>query len=150
MSFTDCLDRIKYDLDHGTALQSFITANFERNLQVRLAYKDREEINKAELPIILITRPEKVPKGLENTIGAFQDHTVVMYIGFHCNDHSQGQRLLIQFEEQVEAAIMRDMTLNGYAICVIPGPSRNDQGANHPEYFIVKTFTVSQEVLWQP
>jgi hypothetical protein len=147
MSFVDALARIVDILLADAALTDFITQNFDRPLSVRIAYKNREEINTSELPITLITRPEKTGEA-EDTVNGFYQHIVLFYIGFHCDDHEQGQLLLIKFEEFIEAALMKNMDLGGLVTAITPGPSRNDQGMNHPEYFIVKAMTVSQEVTW--
>jgi hypothetical protein len=147
MSFVDALQELKRILENDAALLAFLAANFERPLTVRLVYKNKEEIQLGELPIILITRPEKTGEA-DNTVEGFYDNIVLLYLGFHCDDTEQGQLLLIQFEEFVESAIMRNMTLSDLVSFTKPGPSRNDQGMNHPQYFIVKSMTVSQEVTW--
>jgi hypothetical protein len=148
MSFISTLAKIKQIIDEDENLQAFVSGNFDRPLSVRITYKERLEINKSELPVIIMTRPEKALNELNGTVGAFQNHTVLMYIGFHCHNQLTGQIMLIQFEELVEAAIMKNQNAEGVNVNFTPGPSRNDQGANHPEYFLVKSLTAEEEIRW--
>ncbi len=140
MSFTAALTALKGVLETDTALTAFVAANFPRALSVRLAYRNREELNVGDLPAVIITRP-RVTKQFRTGVRD-GDHTVMLYLVFHQDDNDKGPLQLIQFEELIDDAITANNTLSGTAINATPGESVNDEGKNHPTYCIVSELTI--------
>ena len=141
MGFFDALSALKQLLATDPALSSFVADNFPRPLSVKLAYKNREELNVGDLPAIIITRP-RVSKQI-NTNGVLDsDNTVMLYLVFHQDNHEKGQELLIAFDELLDDAISANPTLNGTATDAIPMESVNDEGKFHPTYCIVSELKI--------
>ena len=146
-SFVDALDTIKTALETSGALHAAIDAPAGKSLQVRLAYRRREEIPMGDLPVCLITRPSVEGQAENNVAGEYQ-HTVLLYVGFYCEDRDLGARKLIQVDEAVEKALLTDQTLGGSVDFIAPSSSQNDEGKNHPVYFLVKSFVVHKETVY--
>lgn len=133
-SFTTVIDNIVTTLQNDSALSAFCVAKWGKALTVKKVYKKRVEINLNELPIILVTRPS-VEK--EFLIGARDaDHIVRLYAGFHQTDREKAQEEVIEFEEKIDDALLVDHTRGGTATNTNPKSSVNDEGENHPAYFM--------------
>jgi len=135
MSFTAVTDDIKITLESDAALNAFCTSRWGRSLTVKKAFRQRTEINMSEFPIALITRPEVEKRFL---IGARDaTHTVRIYVGFKQTDPEAAQDDLVVLEELIDDALLADHTRGGTAMSTDPQASANDEGLNHPIYFMV-------------
>lgn len=139
-SVFDALKALKNTLETDPALSSFAMHDFYRELSVRLAYRNRDELNVGDLPVIIITRPRVTKQFRTGVVDG--DHTVMMYMVFTQEDREKATEELITFEELVDDAIRSNNTLNGTAINVTPVESVNDEGKNHPIYCIVTELTI--------
>jgi hypothetical protein len=143
MSFASVTDNIKTTLENDTDLSEWVETVFPgKTLQVFKAFRNRQEINVADLPVCMITRPAR--RAADAPIGNQQwwESTVLIYLGFYCEDRSDTQDTLIAFEELVEAALAKDRSCGGHAQRAVYESSENDGGAYHPHYFTVMQFTV--------
>ncbi len=142
MSFTAVTDNIKTTLTADTTLKAWITSRFPgKTLKAIKSFRNRQEINVADLPIVMITRPAR--KYVQGTIGSQRrESTVVLYLGFYSENRETAQDILTEFEEQVEAALYRDRRRGGTADSTDYDASENDSGAYHPHYFTVMQFTL--------
>lgn len=134
-SFVLPYNNIVTTLQNNSALSTFCNDKWGKALTVKKVYKKRIEINLDELPIILVTRPS-VEK--EFLIGARDaDHIVRLYCGFNQADREKAQEEIVEFEEKIDDALMVDHTRDGTATNTNPKSSVNDEGENHPSYFIL-------------
>lgn len=140
MSFTAALQALKQVLETDLSLTAFVAANFPRPLSVRLAYRNREELNVGDLPAVIITRPRVTKQSRTGVRDG--DHTVMLYVVFHQDNQEQGALQLIAFDELLDDAILNNNTLNGTVINATPGESVNDEGKHHPTYCIVSELTI--------
>ena len=145
MSFTTVLDYLAAQLAADTRIASLFPGSAVTCVR---RFKQRAEIVGADLPLIMITRPTATAKA-ETYIGGFKDHAVYLYCGFVSEDRDEAQNLLIQWEEAIDACIMKDPTLGSRVVFVDPGQCLSDEGKYHPVYFFVKELKISAEVTWQ-
>lgn len=139
-------DNIRDTLLADPDLAAWIAATFPgKSLQVRLSFKRRTEINTADLPLVMITRPRR--ERAEGTVGRRRyDTTLLLYAGFHFDGpREEGPELLQRFEELIEDALLKDIRRGGAAVDTEWDDSSNDEGANHPVYFSVSQFTITTE-----
>ena len=134
-SFTTVIANIVTTLQTDANLASFCSSKWGKALTVKKVFRKRAEINLSELPIILITRPYLDKEFLVGVKNA--DNIVRLYCGFHQTDREKALDETIEFEEKIDDALMVDHTRNGTAIDTNPQPSVNDEGENHPAYFMV-------------
>lgn len=146
MSIKDATDNIKTVLAQDATLNAWIASTFPgKTLKVRKAFKRRQEVNAADLPLIMITVPTRRHKS-ETAGSRIFEHTVTVYAGLcHNGDRELSPDLVEQFEALVEKAIMRDATRDGYALNTHFSESSNDEGAFHPNYFSALEFLVFTE-----
>lgn len=144
-SFADALTAIKAVLETDPAITAYVAVNFPRPLSVKLAYRNREELNVGDLPAVIVTRP-RVTKQFRTGVKD-GDHTVMLYLVFHQENQEQGALQLVTFEELIDDAITSNNTLNGTVINATPGESVNDEGKHHPTYCIVSELTIQHRRL---
>lgn len=140
MSFSGALQKLKDILDADTDLQAYVAANFPRPLTVRFAYKNRAELSAADLPVVILTRPN-VKKRFQTGVRD-GDHTVLMYTVFQQDDRDLGPLQLIELEEKIDDAITADVTLGSTVISALPEASANDEGKNHPVYCMILSLDI--------
>lgn len=148
MSFVDVINQIIATLQNDAALTAFCQANAGKALTVKKGFRDLTEIAPADMPLVRITRPQVQGQAQSNVSGDY-GHTVRLYLAWYCDDAAASPDLLIQFEEAVETALMKNPTLNNLADFISPSQSNNDEGKAHPRYFIKKDFAVQKETVWQ-
>lgn len=139
-SFNAILDRLKSDLAANSDIAAYCEEKWGRPLTVRRVFRNRTEIALAELPIILITAPQKVPGRFMNDLME-SVHTVRLYCGFQQPDREKAQEELAGFEEAVEDAILsykKNAIFPTGVEDIRPGESVNDEGRRPPVYFFVK------------
>jgi hypothetical protein len=141
MSFVDTLNNLKTTLESNANLQAFCQEKWGKALTVKKVFKQRSEVLIGELPIVLITRPERrSEEGLvrrkDNT------HTVRLYAGFHQPDREKALDETIGLEEAIDNAVMADNLLGGTAAGTSFTSSQNDEGLFHPVYFQVIDFDI--------
>jgi len=146
MSLKPVTDNIKATLLADTALADWITTTFPgKALKVIKAYKKRQEINPADLPLIMITAPKRTRA--EGPIGSRRyDSTLMIYAGFHFDGNREtAPDMVEEFESLIEDALLKDFRRGGTAIDTDFEDSANDEGAAHPDYFSVLQFTISTQ-----
>lgn len=144
------MDKIVATLIADTELNAYATANLGRAFtaaNVRKVFKARPDILVGDLPLIMITRPGNTGQA-DSQFGGTYEHTVRVYCGFLVNDRYKAQDILIDLEEAIENAFMVDSSLGGLVDFVSPAASENDEGYNHPQYWIVKEFKILKETNW--
>lgn len=141
MSFVTILRQIKNRLENDVDLQLFCQGSFGKNPTVGLKFRKRQEIKLQELPVIFITRPSR-SRGRDGD--QLNDHRVSIYAGFLQNDAEQGLLDLVYFEEAIIAAIESDTTLEDMTEGVSDQDSLNDEGSNHPAYFLSIDFEIKK------
>ncbi len=140
-SFNVAIAAFITSLQTNAGLIAFVTANWPgKTLTVKQVFKPRTEVHPAELPLIMITRPELNPSYNENTVEG--GHTLMLYYGFQQDDRQLGAQLAITFEEALRDALLADPGNTGTTENVTPGKAVNDEGRNHPHYFGVMTVDV--------
>lgn len=140
MSFNDTLDSLKETFCVSASLDAFSQTKWARSVTVKRVFRNRTEIAVSELPIILITAPQKIPGRFMNDLMDSQ-HGVLLYCGFHQPDREKAQEELIEFEELVEDAILTYRKTHRFPTGVDdirPGEAANDEGRKPPVYFFVK------------
>jgi len=140
-TFKSVLENIQTTLREDSALIAFCTSKWNKSLKVESVYAERTEIQLSDLPIVLITRPsvEKVFK----TRVRDSVHTVRLYCGFQQKDKLEAMSDLIELEELIDDALLKDHTRGGNAMDTNPGESINDEGKYHPVYFLAMNITVN-------
>lgn len=132
-------------LNDDVALKEYAQNHWGKALSVRITYRNRTEISLTDLPVVLITRPEVRPTDL---VGSRKmEHRVRLYCGFHQRDPEKAALEMVEFEDLLEDAVMKNRRQGGHARYTAPAESANDEGRNHPSYFIVKDFLVGTEKL---
>lgn len=142
-SFTNIITNIVTTLKNDTALSSFCNEKWDKSLTVLPVYKNRVEINKSDLPVILITRPTNKKSFIVG--GRSYEHTVRLYCGFHQTDRSKALNEIIGFDEAIETALLADRNRGGYAIDTDPQDTANDEGPIHESYFLVMDVIILTE-----
>lgn len=139
--FIDVIDNLITTLQNDAALASFCQTEWGKTLSVIKAYRQRQEINLSELPLILITRPAVIK---QFRIGARDGaHTVRLYAGFHQPDKLKALNEFVEFEEKLDDALLSaDPNILG-AISISPTASQNDEGEFHPVYFTVMDIEIN-------
>lgn len=143
-TFNDVLDRVKTLIENDSVLAAFCTEKWGRAPSASVRFRSRREIGFAELPLILITRPQ-VTNRERVRHGRSGRHTVRLYAGFMQKDPELGAAELVEFEEKIEDALTRDNPFSDLALEAAVGDSINDEGAQPPAYFTV----MHLEVLFQ-
>lgn len=146
MSAVNATDNIKSVLSSDPQLLAWIAEHFPgKTLKVIRAYKRRQEINTADLPLVMITRPTRTR--IDGPIGRRRyNSSVLIYAGFQFDGKREdGPDLLDQFDELIEDALLKDIRRGGFAVDTEWDDSSNDEGANHPVYFSVSQFTITIE-----
>lgn len=134
-SFVTVYNNIITTLQNDSALAAFCDAKWGKMLTVLKVFKKRVEVNLADLPVILVTRPNIDKEFLINARDA--DNIVRLYAGFHQTDREKAMEEMIEFEEKIDDALMVDHTRGGNAKSTNPKTSANDEGEFHPVYFMV-------------
>jgi len=147
-SFKAVMENLRIVLENAAQLQAYAQSKWSKNIEVLTIFKPRTEISLDDLPVILITRPI-VEVEQENNIAYERKNTVKLYIGFKEEDRLLAQAEIIEIEELIEKALVQDPTLAGMVDHISPGNSVNDEGYNHPSYFIVKEFLILKEDTWR-
>ena len=139
-SFNDAITVLMTKLQEDGTLQAFCQDKWKRKITVTKEFRQRVEIPLADLPVIVITRPSvrkeyRLSGGRENT------NTVRLYCGFRQNDRKKSLEELIAFEELLDDILtanyrLRDTGNNPTVQNVHPTDSANDEGMNHPNYFM--------------
>lgn len=140
MTFNDTLDSLKETFEASVPLDVFSKTRWGQSLTVKRVFRNRTEIAGSELPIILITAPQKIPGRFMNDLMESQ-HGVLLYCGFHQPDREKAQEELVQFEEIVEDTILTYRKTKRFPTGVEdirPGEAANDEGRRPPIYFFVK------------
>jgi len=146
MSFVDTLKDMTTTLGADTGLLAFCNAAFTKAHTVKRVYKPRVEIELADLPLIMITRPV-LKAGVWRPTERDYTHTIRLYCGFQCDDRELAQELLIEFEEVLDAAILVYKDPNKLLAGITdidPQDAVNDEGYFHPVYFFVKDVEISE------
>ncbi len=103
---------------------------------MKKVFKQRVEVSISELPIVLITRPQRsTEEGLARRKD--NEHTVRLYAGFHNTDRETALDNLLYYEEYIDAAVTADPERGGTAASTEFVTSQNDEGLFHPVYFTV-------------
>jgi hypothetical protein len=141
-SFNDALDRLVYLAQNDATLQTFSQSSWGRALAVKRIFRRRVEVNQAEMPLLMITRPSleseyRLSGGRENT------HMVRLYGLFPQPDHLKAQQDVVEFEEQLDDFLTKNYRIkdpggNPLVQNVYPLRAANDEGLYHPVYAIVK------------
>jgi hypothetical protein len=148
MSFTADIAAFADQIANDAGVAALVySLSYGKPLNIRLEFKQRTEINIDQLPLIMITRPQKTTTP-ESGISGTEEHRVTLYCGFVCEDRQQAQSLFITLDEAIESAIMKNPTLGNRVGYCYPGESANDEGKWHPVYFFVKEIKIVKEVVW--
>jgi hypothetical protein len=135
-SFITTIDGIVATLQGNTALNDYTKAEFNnKTITVKKIFKKRTDVNIADLPIILITRPSLEKSHLINSPRNGKN-TVRLYVGFHQTDKRKALDNFIQLEEKIDDALLAVAPETLGAISINPNESANDEGMFHPIYFM--------------
>lgn len=143
MSLVQAIEQVRNVLDTDLQLEDWVSAYMSGPLKVVTAFKRRQELVLADLPIIMVTAPRKT--SISGTIGQrFYSVALTLYLGFNFSGVKEEALALMEaFEAVVEDAILRDRTLTGFVREVTFESSANDEGSNHPNYFSVMQFNMT-------
>lgn len=146
MSLKAVTDNIRITLQNDADLAAWIAATFPgKTLKVIKAYKRRQEINVADLPLVMITAPKR--RRTDGPIGQRRYISdVLIYFGFHFDGNRElAPDLVDQGESLIEDALLKDSRRGGTAVDTEYEDSANDEGANHPTYFSVLQFSITTQ-----
>ncbi len=127
MGFGPILQQIKTALETDAGLLSFVAAKWKKQLTVKITWRNRESIAASDLPLIMITRPS-VDRG-RNYGKVTGKHRVRIYAGFYQPQKDLRQLELLEFEEQILAALENSTGLAALIDGMSPADGANDEGA---------------------
>ena len=146
MSAISYINAVKARIEGNAALQAYFEEQFGRRLTVKKSYKNREEINVGDLPVLMITRPQ-VGRSVSGNVTT-RSHELLLYLGFHypnTDDLELPLEYFIEIDERLADAVARKTDLaDDRAMYVIVGESANDEGAFHPVYFQTMHLTIKE------
>jgi len=142
-SFKDVVNNLVTTLQNDSDMSTFCKAKWNKNLSVKKVFKERNEINYNDLPIILITRPS-IEKSFRIGGDRENKNIVRLYCGFLQNDKRQALDEFIEFEEIIDDVLLKDSMRGNYALDTDPVSSINDEGKYHPIYFMVMDVEILQ------
>ena len=149
-SFVAVIDNIISTLEGNGDLTTFCRSTFKKRLSTLKRLIPREAVTLEMYPLIMITRPEVKNNGYALSRSADIVHLVKLYCAIRIGDSSSSSKLyldkLIQFEEYVDQALILDTTRGVAGVQTRIGDSRNDEGAQPPEYFIEKSILITQRI----
>lgn len=141
MSFVDIISAIKVRLEHNAALTSFCNAHFGNTQQVSKEFRIRTEVNAADLPLIMITRPSRRTVWA-GTISK-KENIVALLAIFQQDDKALALDQIIQMEELLETIMSTRTSLPGdHGFASELRDSANDEGLYYPVYAIRLEFVV--------
>ncbi|MEW6115666.1 MAG: hypothetical protein AB1553_02040 [Nitrospirota bacterium] len=150
MGFLPVFDGFKTLLETDADIIAFVSGKWNATLTVKQVFKKKPEIGNEEMPIVLITAP-RTKKEQETGISHERKRIVRLYCGFKQHNKELGAREIIEFEEVLDKAILKSDSL----LRSIPGvdsieagDEENDEGANHPDYFLVMEYSVLMEEVY--
>ncbi len=147
MSFAPIIAKIKSVLETDPYLKAFCKETWTKELNVRLAFKKRQEIPMKDLPVVLVTSPN-VGKREEKASGREAWRRVRLYAGFYQKDMGRGVLEQILFEELIDAALAKDTSLGETALDMRFLDSANDEGIYQPAWFTVIDIEVLYSREW--
>jgi hypothetical protein len=137
MSFVPTIKDLEAALKADADLAAFIAANFPgKSLTVKRVFRDREEIKTSDLPLLMLTRPSRSVEYALNDIDD-DNHQVRGYFLFHESDRTIAQDLVIEGEEAIVDAAIKDPERSGLASDTAFLRSANDEGKFHPVYGVM-------------
>ncbi len=136
MSFISVLNNLKIQIETNENLQAFCKSQWNKTLECKIAFRQRREINSKDLPILLITRP-RVSGKVDAGQGRISKQRVRLYFGFYQKNADRGVLEQVQFEELIDAAIIKDTSFGDVAEGTDVLDSVSDEGVMHPSYFTV-------------
>jgi hypothetical protein len=140
MAAKELLQQIASEFLADQELRTFCLAMGGRELKVVISHRNRAEIGSDELPLILLSSPST--RRVRDYGEVSQERTIRLFAGFYQPEPLLGALGLVEFEEQISAAIER-MDLAGLGNLIEPLASINDEGSYQPNYFTAGEFTVS-------
>ncbi len=141
MSAASVINALAEILSSDAALAAFCTARWGKPLAVRISWRNRAEIAADELPLILLTSPKTERARDYGSID--QKRKVRLYAGFYNPDREQAPIDLVDFEEEVCAALERNTKISGTGTITSPLESVNDEGSYAPTYFFAGEISVT-------
>jgi hypothetical protein len=143
MSFTEVTDKIKQTLEDDQDLANWVSSIFSgKFLNVIKAFKNRQEINVADLPVAMIVRPSRSYHSQIIGASPYFESTVLLYVGFYCEDRNQAQDILVVLDEEIEAALLKNRSLSGKVQQTMLEAVETDAGQFHPHYFFVQQWKI--------
>ena len=142
-TFNDVIEELENNLLSYAPLNNFCSGKWSRSLTVQTSYVNRVEIPLNHLPIIVITRPSVEKSFLINTRDG--KHIVRLYCGFHQSERDKALQELVGFEENIDDALTKSIFEK--VMSLHPQASVNDEGKNHPNYFIVMDLLIQHRRL---
>jgi len=146
-SFIEVVNDLVSALQANTALDTFCKEKWNKSLLIKKMFKYRTEIQITDLPIILVTRPQKLSKDFPIGNREYED-TVRLYCGFHQPDRDIAQDEMIEFEEKIDDAVLEDRDRNGLVLDTNVTMTVTDEGYFHPVYFVVKEVTIETRKIY--
>ena len=127
-------------------IEAFCQEKYKRSMATRLSFHKRAELMPAAMPLSMITCPKTE---VENLMGmqAKLTHHVLIYLMISQEDKDKALIELMELEELVDQALMRNSSLGGLVSDIDPSQgSANDEGWFHPKYSVVKIILVKRHV----
>lgn len=143
MSFIEVTDKIKQTLVDDQDLANYVSSTFSgKFLTVIKAFKNKQEINVADLPVAMIVRPARAYHSQVIGASPYFESTVLLYIGFYCENRDQSQDILVAMDEKIEAALYKNRSLSGKVQQTMLEAVESDVGQFHPHYFFVQQWKI--------
>jgi len=139
LTFNDSIAWLVENLPKYQPLQDYAQEHFDRVFTVTRKFKPRDQLQPADLPLIMVTRP-KVAKTYK-TGARDGSHTISLYVGFFQPDEENEDALekaqihTVRIEELIDDFFMANYNLGSTVQEAMPTTSENDEGFFHPVYF---------------
>lgn len=145
-SFTDVLDKLEEVLEQDADLKAFCNEKYGKDLSARRTVRQIDELPPEDFPLVMISRPRQKAKNLPG-MQADVSHQVLLYIVFQQDEMDLALDEVIQIDELIDQALLRNLNLGGLAKNIDTSEgSENSEHAWHPVYAIVKGIMVIQQV----
>jgi hypothetical protein len=145
-SFTEILKKMEDVLPADPDVASFCNEKYGKGLTVRRTVRRVDELPPEDFPLVMLSRPRQKMDNKPGMMGRVA-HQVLLYIVLHQDEMDLALDEVIQIEELIDQALLRNNTLGGLAVDIDTSDgSENSEHAWHPDYAIVKGIKVVQEV----
>jgi hypothetical protein len=140
MSFATISAQMIATIQASSAITTLMASRWPgKSLTVKTGFKTRQEINVADLPIVLIVRPDRK---LTDIAAKQYDHSFILFVGIHSENREAAPGLLDDLENAIEDALCANYNQGGTTVDTNFIGSSNDMGMYHPNYFTTMQFEI--------